>query len=133
VEGIVKIKTGELLKLSQQQLVDCDKGNNECHKSFVNKAFQCIVEKKSLAMYDFYSYTTSKGICCSARMEHFGRISYYVRLHVGESFLQRDVSKHLTSVIVAPNHTFNEYVDGIKKYRVKLNTHLRGINGMHLM
>jgi hypothetical protein len=83
VEGIVKIKTGELLKLSQQQLVDCDKGNNECHKSFVNKAFQCIVENKSLAMYDFYSYTTSKGICRSARMEHFGRISYYVRLHVG--------------------------------------------------
>jgi hypothetical protein len=72
---ILKIKTGELLKLLQQQLVDCDRGNNGCHKGFVNKAFKYIVENKDLEMCDLYPYTSSKGISRSARMKYFGRIS----------------------------------------------------------
>ncbi|GAU21745.1 hypothetical protein TSUD_328700 [Trifolium subterraneum] len=46
-------------------------------------------------------------------MEHFRRISGYVRLPVGESFLQSAVSRQPVSVLVALNKAFKEYVGGI--------------------
>ena len=52
IEGIVQITTGKLLKLSEQELVDCDRGNGGCTKGFVHVAFNYVIVNEGLASYD---------------------------------------------------------------------------------
>lgn len=63
VEGINQLKTGNLISLSEQELVDCDKGNNNCIDGVVNKAFDFIIQKKGLATESDYPYVGSTGTC----------------------------------------------------------------------
>ena len=42
MEGAHKIKTGKLLKLSEQELVDCDKGDDGCNGGLEVRAFKYL-------------------------------------------------------------------------------------------
>lgn len=56
IEGHHAVKTGELLSLSEQQLVDCSKNGNEgCNGGDMSLAFQ-YAEKEGLELEDAYPY-----------------------------------------------------------------------------
>lgn len=64
VEGINQIKTGELVPLSEQELVDCDRKMNEgCNGGLMDYAFQFIVENGGINREDDYPYTASENQC----------------------------------------------------------------------
>ncbi|XP_077229276.1 cysteine proteinase COT44-like [Tasmannia lanceolata] len=64
VEGINQIKTGELVQLSEQELVDCDKKINEgCDGGLMDYAFQFIVENGGITSEANYSYTATDNRC----------------------------------------------------------------------
>ncbi|MQL77256.1 hypothetical protein Taro_009661 [Colocasia esculenta] len=65
VEGINQIRTGELVSLSEQELVDCDKVVNEgCNGGFMDDAFKFIVAKGGISSEEEYPYTaTDDGRC----------------------------------------------------------------------
>lgn len=66
VEGINKIVTGELLSLSEQELVDCDKSYNQgCNGGLMDYAFQFIMKKGGLNTENDYPYRGSDGNCNS--------------------------------------------------------------------
>ena len=64
-EGAWFIKTGELVSLSEQQLVDCSGsfGNQGCNGGMMDNAFQYIIKNGGICGEDTYAYTGTDGNC----------------------------------------------------------------------
>ncbi|KAI4343020.1 hypothetical protein MLD38_027570 [Melastoma candidum] len=63
IEGITKIKTGKLMPLSVQQLVDCDQVNHGCDGGLETLAFEYVKENGGLVAEDSYPYEEEDGTC----------------------------------------------------------------------
>jgi len=64
VEGAYQIKSGQLVSLSEQQLVDCagSSGNQGCNGGFMDYAFEWIM-KNGICSEKDYPYTGRDGTC----------------------------------------------------------------------
>merc|ERR1711939_654023 len=63
VEGQWQLATGNLLSLSEQQLVDCSKnGNQGCNGGLMDSAFT-FYEQQNIATEGSYPYTARDGTC----------------------------------------------------------------------
>lgn len=69
IEGINAIVTGELVSLSEQELVDCDKGQDQgCHGGLMDYAFQFVINNGGLDTEEDYAYTATEGSCIKSKM-----------------------------------------------------------------
>lgn len=64
MEGINQIVTGELISLSEQELVDCDKSfNMGCNGGLMDYAFQFIIDNGGIDTDEDYPYKGRDGAC----------------------------------------------------------------------
>ncbi|KAH6781071.1 Granulin repeat cysteine protease family protein [Perilla frutescens var. hirtella] len=64
VEGINQIKTGSLISLSEQELVDCDKSYNQgCNGGLMDYAFQFIINNGGIDTEEDYPYKGKDAKC----------------------------------------------------------------------
>jgi len=69
LEGLFAIKTKNLINLSEQQLVDCDKDQDQgCNGGLMENALQ-YVEKNGLALSADYKYTARDGSCKASKVK----------------------------------------------------------------
>jgi KDEL-tailed cysteine endopeptidase len=70
VEGSYAIATGNLVKFSEQQLVDCSTvgGNSGCSGGYMDEAFKYLTEN-DFCLAGSYQYTARDGTCKSASCE----------------------------------------------------------------
>jgi xylem cysteine proteinase len=63
VEGINAIRTGELVALSEQQLLDCDTKAEGCNGGLADNAFKYIIENGGIDTEKNYPYKAKVGTC----------------------------------------------------------------------
>ncbi|KAJ3683076.1 hypothetical protein LUZ60_013303 [Juncus effusus] len=63
MEGINEIRTGELISLSEQELVDCDSTNDGCDGGYMDYAFEWVVNNGGIDSESNYPYISSDGKC----------------------------------------------------------------------
>ncbi|TYI84668.1 hypothetical protein E1A91_D05G381700v1, partial [Gossypium mustelinum] len=65
IEGIVQIKTGSLISLSEQQLLDCstDGGNRGCDGGRMVNAFEYVIRNQGITTEESYPYQETQETC----------------------------------------------------------------------
>nr|AIA26572.1 cysteine protease [Cicer arietinum]AJA74417.1 cysteine protease [Cicer arietinum] len=118
VEGINKIKTGKLVSLSEQELIDCDtkSGNEGCEGGDMEIAFSYIKKHGGLDSSKDYPYEGTDGKCNKAKAEkHVVTINGYESVPAGnEKMLKAAVCYQPVSVATdAGGYAFQFYSKGI--------------------
>jgi C1A family cysteine protease len=116
VEGAVQIKTGNLVSVSEQQLVDCagSSGNQGCNGGLMDDAFGWIVKNKGIGTEASYPYTARDGACktgiaAAATISGFKDIP-----RSNEKALQSAVDMQPVSVAIEADQSgFQHYKSGV--------------------
>ncbi|KAJ9170866.1 hypothetical protein P3X46_018930 [Hevea brasiliensis] len=115
IEGIIKITTGKLISLSEQELLDCDtKGINQgCKGGLMEDAFKFIISKKGISSRANYTYKANQGTCKKA--PHEAKIKRYEVVPANnETKLLMAVANQPVSVCVdSRSQDFTYYENGI--------------------
>ncbi|VAH53355.1 unnamed protein product [Triticum turgidum subsp. durum] len=118
VEGLYQIKTGKLVPLSVQELVDCDSKSFHCSPSGTPAAaFTYIKMNGGIAAAADYPYTAQEGICNSQAEQVAVSVRGYRVLPYNEQSEQKLLEAVAQQpVAVAVNHLsfeFQSYKDGV--------------------
>ncbi|KAI8475334.1 MAG: cysteine endopeptidase [Monoraphidium minutum] len=118
IEGVNKIETGELVSLSEQFLVDCDKGQDSgCQGGLMDYAFEFVKKHGGIELEDDYPYTGEDGEC----REKKGRAMRVVTIdgyqdvpELDEVALKKAASQQPISVAIeADQRAFQLYSGGV--------------------
>ncbi|PIN23306.1 Cysteine proteinase Cathepsin L [Handroanthus impetiginosus] len=116
VEGIYQISGGNLISLSEQQLLDCNTDNYGCCGGFMEYAFKFITEN-GITAYENYPYQGSQNYCNSqaSNLSPSVMISGYENVPKNsESALMQAVANQPVSVAIdAHCDVFQQYKSGI--------------------
>lgn len=117
IEGIHFISTGQLVSLSEQQLVDCSGsyGNQGCDGGEMQAAFQYVAANGGLCSESDYPYEGQDGTCQSSSCSPVATISGYQNVQENsEAALQAAVAQQPVSVAVdAAGSNWQFYTGGV--------------------
>ncbi|KAL3618399.1 hypothetical protein CASFOL_038720 [Castilleja foliolosa] len=118
VEGINQIKRGELISLSEQDLIDCDISNNHgCYGGDMVYAFAYINETNGISTENEYPYTEERGICkrnkaAGSKLVNINGFEY-VPENDDESFLKALAHQPVSVGIDGYDRDFQLYKGGV--------------------
>ncbi|XVE51455.1 hypothetical protein DITRI_Ditri02bG0042100 [Diplodiscus trichospermus] len=118
MEGITKLKTGKLISLSEQELVDCDINGEDqgCNGGLMDDAFAFIISNKGLTTESNYPYQGLDGTCNKQKeANHVAKITGYEDVPSNsESALLKAVANQPVSVAIdAGGSDFQHYKSGV--------------------
>lgn len=67
MESIVKLKTGRLMSLSEQEVLDCTRNGMSCDGGTMEGAFSFVMRNRGLTTENNYPYTRNQGYCNSRK------------------------------------------------------------------
>ncbi|KAL5719717.1 cathepsin L [Ranunculus cassubicifolius] len=117
-EGITQLKTGNLISLSEQELVDCDtKGVDQgCAGGLMDDAFQFIQHNKGLAAETTYPYKAADDKCnTKEEASHAAQISGHedVPANDEDALLKAVANQPISVAIDASGFDFQFYSHGV--------------------
>lgn len=114
VEGINAIVTGELLSLSEQELIDCEKQDSGCEGGWMDDAFK-FIEEHGLTLEEEYKYIAEDERCKKDKENDvYVTIDSYADVAKNEPALVKAAAKQPVSVAIeADGRTFQLYDGGI--------------------
>lgn len=115
-EGATQISTGKLLSLSEQQLVDCSRGegNNGCNGGLMDFGFEYII-KNGITDEDSYPYTARDGLCKADGKTSVASLSSYKDVSEGseDDLLSAIATGPVSVAIEADQSGFQFYSGGV--------------------
>jgi cathepsin L len=112
IEGLYWIKTGKLVPLSEQQLVDCDQYDGGCNRGYYHRAMKWVIENGGLTTAAEYPYKAARGTC--KRAKPAVTIKGHVAVPPGnELTLQRAVSTQPIGVAIEIGAGMQFYKSGV--------------------
>ncbi|XP_043540722.1 cathepsin L-like, partial [Chiloscyllium plagiosum] len=106
LEGQLFKRTGKLIPLSEQNLVDCDRKSHGCNRGFVHSALE-YVKQNGINSEFSYSYTAEQGEC------HFNRSDIVTRCACVKCIQQN--SEHQLAAAVAQVGPISVAIDASHK------------------
>ena len=117
VEGIIQITTGNLISLSEQQVVNCVVGDNKgCVGGWIDNAFKYIILNQGIASEENYQYVAMNGTCDYQKASNYAaKISYFydVPPNNEEALLQAVATQPVSVALDAKNPAFRFYSSGV--------------------
>ncbi|XP_031257871.1 senescence-specific cysteine protease SAG12-like [Pistacia vera] len=118
VEGITQIKTGKLISLSEQELVDCDtkSGNQGCEGGLMDTAFEFIKSNGGLTTEADYPYEEIDGNCKTKKVAtRAAKITGYkdVPANNEKALLQAVANQPVSVAIEGSGYSFQFYSSGV--------------------
>ncbi|KAG9147605.1 hypothetical protein Leryth_007403 [Lithospermum erythrorhizon] len=117
-EGIHQLTTGELVSLSEQELVDCDtnSGNQGCQGGLMDTAFKFIINNQGLTSESNYPYQGVEGTCnANDESSNAVTITGYedVPANSESALLQAVANQPISVAIDAGGQDFKFYKSGV--------------------
>ncbi|XP_077233441.1 senescence-specific cysteine protease SAG39-like [Tasmannia lanceolata] len=116
MEGITKLKTGKLVSLSEQELVDCDTSGQDqgCEGGLMDDAFQFIQQNQGLTTEANYPYKGVDGTC-NTKKAPAAKINGYedVPANREKALLKAVASQPISVAIDASGNAFQFYSSGV--------------------
>uniref|UniRef100_A0ACD5VLQ6 Uncharacterized protein n=1 Tax=Avena sativa TaxID=4498 RepID=A0ACD5VLQ6_AVESA len=112
IEGLYWIKTGKLVPLSEQQLVDCDQYDGGCNRGHYSRAMKWVVENGGLTTAAEYPYKAAKGSCKPAKPA-VTISAHHAVMPGNEISLRIGVARQPIGVAIEIGSTFRFYKSGI--------------------
>lgn len=113
IEAAVKIKTDKLLRLSEQELVDCDLNSYGCEGGYFTNAFQYVVRYGITSEAD-YPYLEAKKFCKRTRTKRYAKLSGWTRLpENNETEIMKAVAQQPVVARIHVTQLFRHYQTGI--------------------
>uniref|UniRef100_A0A1X7VMI2 Uncharacterized protein n=1 Tax=Amphimedon queenslandica TaxID=400682 RepID=A0A1X7VMI2_AMPQE len=116
LEGQHFINTGNLVSLSEQQLVDCSLKNDGCNGGMLSTAFKYIESVAGEESETDYPYTAKNGTCQYDPSKAVAKVTGYTALPSGDEDSLNDAvtSKGPISVCIDASHkSFQLYSEGV--------------------
>lgn len=120
IEGVNALRTGQLVALSEQQLVDCDTSKNMgCGGGLMDWAYEYVVKNGGLDTEEDYNYWSSWGITlwsCNRRKETdrtVVTIDGFEDVPEGEEALLKAASQQPISVGICASSAMQFYASGV--------------------
>lgn len=118
IEGVNFLKTQNLVSLSEQELVDCDKktGDQGCQGGLPSNAFKDMIENKiGLELESQYPYTAHDGSCKAAQAKEKVFISNWTAISTDEDQIAAALMKYGPLSIGINAGPMQFYTGGIAK------------------
>ncbi|XP_044969245.1 ervatamin-C-like [Hordeum vulgare subsp. vulgare] len=116
-EGLVQIATGNLISMSEQQVLDCTGGTSSCKSGYVNAALTYITASGGLQTEAAYAYSAEQGACRSGGASPNSAAAVGVHrsamLNGDEGALQVLVAGQPVAVAVEAEPDFHHYKSGV--------------------
>nr|GEX35624.1 peptidase C1A [Tanacetum cinerariifolium] len=117
VEGINAIRTGQLIQLSEQQLIDCDSNgsNRGCQGGAMEPAFKFIQEHGGLATEESYPYLAKRDKCDQSKFGHHSvTLDGMEELDgTAEALLKAVAHQPVAGAVDSSGHDFQFYKSGV--------------------
>ncbi|CAN6200703.1 unnamed protein product [Urochloa humidicola] len=116
MEGVNKIATGNLVSLSEQELIDCDSKDSGCNGGDMGNAFQFVIDNGGIDTEADYPFIGTDGNCDAIRENRkvVSIDSYEMVPANNEKALQKAVANQPVSVAInAAGPAFQHYSSGI--------------------
>ena len=117
IEGMNKIRTGELVSLSEQELVDCDTRSNGCGGGHSDTAFSLVAARGGITSETSYPYGGFQGKCDVTKLlfDHAASVKGYNAVPPNnEAQLELAVARQPATVYIdASSREFFFYSGGI--------------------
>uniref|UniRef100_A0A8R7PIW1 Fruit bromelain n=1 Tax=Triticum urartu TaxID=4572 RepID=A0A8R7PIW1_TRIUA len=116
-EGLVKIATGNLISMSEQQVLDCTGGPSTCQSGYINDALSYIAKSGGLQQEAAYAYIGQQGACRGGDVSPNSAAAVgapqLVSLNGDEGALQELVASQPVAVSVEADLDFHHYMSGV--------------------